>query len=243
MKQNLITILTVSVLVICFVLFFFTGYAVRGWVDQGRPVAAPQPQPTQPNQPAQQPTSTQQQLGGLVVPNVTADDDPARGAQNAALTFIEFSDFQCPFSKRYFDETLTTLLVYYGNKMRYVYRDFPLTSIHNKAQKAAEAAQCAFEQGKFWEYHDLLFKNQGKLELADLKAYALSLGLDEGKFNLCLESGKYAAEVQKDIQDGQTYGVKGTPTFFINGRMVVGAQPYATFKTVLDEELAKVAAR
>ena len=232
MKRNLITTaLTVAALVICFLGLFFAGYFARGWVDQRREVAAPQT------------TTTQQPLGSLVVPNVTVDDDPARGAQNAPLTFIEFSDFQCPYSKRYFDEILPMILSNYGDRIRYVYRDFPLSSIHPKAQKAAEAAQCAFEQGKFWEYHDMLFNNQEKLELADLKAYAVSLGLDEGTFNLCLESGKYAPEVQKDIQDGQSYGVQGTPTFFINGRKVIGALPYATFKAIIDEELAKVATR
>lgn len=224
---------TVVALAICLLLFFFAGFFARGWVDQ-RQVAAPQTPQTKP---------TQEPLGSLVVPNVVVDDDPARGALNAPLTFIEFSDFQCPYSKRYSDEILPMILSNYGDRIRYVYRDFPLSSIHPKAQKAAEAAQCAFEQGKFWEYHDLLFKNQGKLELADLKAYALSLGLDEGKFNLCLDSDKYAPEVQKDIQDGQTYGVTGTPTFFINGRKAIGALPYATFKTIIDEELAKVATR
>jgi len=231
MKQNLITVaITVTTLAVALA-FFFAGYFVRGWVDEGRQVAVPQAQPTV------------KPVGTLVVPNVSPDDDPALGPDNALVTIVQFSDFWCPYSKRYFDETLPMILSNYGDRVRYVYRDFPLGSIHPKAQKAAEAAQCAFEQGKFWEYHDMLYENQGELELADLKAYAVALGLDESAFNLCLDSDKYAHEVEKDVEDGKSYGVLGSPTFFINGRKVVGALPYATFQTIIDEELAKVGTR
>jgi len=185
----------------------------------------------------------QKPLGSLVVPNVSVDDDPVRGLKDAPVTIIEFSDFQCPYSKHYFDETLSMILSNYSDRIQYVYRDFPVASIHPNAPKTAEAAQCAFEQGKFWEYHDMLYKNQGKQELADLKAYAVVLGLDERAFNLCLDSGKYAGEVEKDVADGKSYGVYGSPTFFINGRKVVGALPYATFRTIIDEELSKVTTR
>ena len=185
----------------------------------------------------------QQPLGSLVVANVSVDDDPARGLKDAPVTIIEFSDFQCTYGKRYFDETLPMILSNYSDKIQYVYRDFPVGSIHPNSTKVAEASQCAFEQGKFWEYHDMLYKNQGKQELADLKAYAVVLGLDENAFNLCLDSGKYAGEVEKDVADGKSYGVYGSPTFFINGRKVVGALPYATFKTIIDEELSKVTTR
>jgi protein-disulfide isomerase len=171
---------------------------------------------------------------------VSADNDPALGPENAPVTIIQFSDFQCPFSKRYFDETEQLILSAYGDQVRYVFRDFPLTSIHPQAEKAAEAARCAFDQGKFWEYHDMLFQNQGALDVDSLKSYAAALGLDQTAFNLCLNSGKYAEEVEKDIEDARSYGVTGSPTLFINGRKVVGAQPYAVFQNIIEEELAKI---
>jgi protein-disulfide isomerase len=207
--------------------FFFGGYFVRGWVDGGQEAAV---LPTQTPVPA---------VGTLVVGNVSPDDDPARGPENAAVTIIEFSDFQCPYSGSYFNQTLPLILSNYGDKVRYVYRFFPLSSIHPEAEKAAEAAECAYEQGEFWEYHDILYQNQNALGITDLKAYAVELGLDESAFDLCLDSGKYADEVAKDVKDGQSYGVSGTPTFFVNGRKVVGALPYTTWQSVIDEELSK----
>jgi len=164
------------------------------------------------------------------------------------VTIIEFSDFQCPFCLRFWNETLPQIKQEYEGKVRFVYRDFPLTSIHEWAQKAAEAAECADDQNKFWEYHDLIFANQSALNqqldteglsavLTTFGGYASDLGLDTAAFNDCLDSGKYTSEVQKDVQDGQSYGVTGTPAFFINGQLVSGAQPFASFKTVIDAAL------
>lgn len=201
--------------------FFFSGFFARDWVNE---------------EPAQTPTPP---VGNLVVGNVSADDDPTLGSEDAPVTIIQFSDFQCPFSRRYFSETEQLILSAYGDQVRYVFRDFPLTSIHPQAEKAAEAAQCAFDQGKFWEYHGMLFQNQGALDADSLKSYAATLGLDQTAFNLCIDSGKYAEEVAKDIADGRSYGVLGSPTFFINGRKVVGALPYDTFQMVIEEELPK----
>jgi len=220
-----VTVATVAVALA----FFFAGFFVHDWLDEERGLS--------PSQPAVQP------LGALIVGNVSANDDPALGLEGAPLTIIQFSDYQCPFSKSYFDETEGLILSNYGDQVRYVFRDFPLVTIHPQAQKAAEAAQCAFDQGRFWQYHDMLFKYQNALEVADLKAYAAALGLDESAFNLCLDSSEYAQEVEKDIEDGQSYGVLGSPTFFINGRKVAGALPYSTFKTVIEEELAKATGR
>jgi len=231
-KRNYIMTAAVTVATIAIAMaFFFGGYFVRGWVQGNQEESG---------LPTQTPVSA---VGALVVGNVSADDDPARGPENALVTIIEFSDFQCPYSKRYFDETLPLILSNYGDQVRYVFRDFPLTSIHPQAEKAAEAAECAGEQGKFWEYHDMLFQNQKALEIIDLKAYAVELGLDESAFNFCLDSDKYADEVGKDIEDGKSYGVGGTPTVFINGRKVVGALPYTTWQSVIDEELAKASSR
>jgi len=152
---------------------------------------------------------------------------------------IEFSDFQCPFCKRFHDDTYDALRQKYGDKIHFVYRDFPLTSIHPEAMKAAEAADCANEQGKFWEMHDLIFSTQASIGVANSKQLAQQLGLDTDKFNQCLDSDKYAQEIQADLSDGNTYGVSGTPTFFINGVRVVGAQPLAAFTTIIDQELNK----
>jgi len=169
---------------------------------------------------------------------VSIDDDPQKGPSDAKATIIEFSDFQCPYCNRA-EPTLKQIFDEYGNNVRLVYRDFPL-SFHQYAQKAAEASQCAFEQGKYWEYHDVLYENQDKLDVASLKQYAKNLGLDTAKFDSCLDSGKYASEVQKDFQDGQAAGVSGTPAFFIldkDGEVVetiVGAQPFSSFKDAID---------
>jgi len=119
-----------------------------------------------------------------------------------------------------------------------VYRHFPL-SIHENAQKAAESSECAREQQKFWEYHDTLFENQQALDAASLKKYAADLKLDTKKFNDCLDSGKYEQQIQLDIQEGIAAGVSGTPTFFINGFPLVGAQPFSAFKQVIEQELSE----
>ncbi len=178
---------------------------------------------------------TKQPSGEDNVISVSVDDDPSIGPKDAPITIIEFSDFQCPFCARA-APTVKQILKEYDGKVRFVYRDFPL-SFHQNAQKSAEAAECADEQGKFWEYHDKLFENQNALEISNLKQYAKDLGLDSSKFDSCLDSGKYTKEVEKDTEDGQKYGVTGTPAFFINGKLVSGAQPFKNFATIIDSEL------
>jgi protein-disulfide isomerase len=171
---------------------------------------------------------------------LTAGDDPARGPADAPVTIVEFSDFQCPYCSRA-TATLKKLDAAYPGKIRLVYRDFPLVQIHPNAARAAEAAACANEQGKFWPMHDAMFEHQDKLAEADLKASAAALGLDAAAFNTCLDSGRHTAEWKKDAAEGDRYGVSSTPAFFINGRLVVGAQPYESFVRILDEELARSA--
>lgn len=168
---------------------------------------------------------------------VSADDDPAKGPEQAKVTVIEFSDFQCPFCKRA-RPTVQQLMDTYKDSVKYVFRDFPL-SFHQYSFKAHEAANCANAQGKFWEMYQKLFDSQSALEVKNLKGYAKELGLDTAAFDQCLDSGKFAAEVQKDIEDGVNAGVNGTPAFFINGIQVSGAQPFANFKTIIDKELKK----
>lgn len=149
------------------------------------------------------------------VQNVSTDDDPARGAANAAVTIVEFTDFQCPACAA-MHPVLEEVLKSYGDKVRFVVRDFPLNQ-HENAQKAAEAANAANEQGKFFEYIALLFQRQKALDVPSLKKYASELGLNRTRFDAALDRGTYAAEVQRDIEDGEMYGVGSTPTIFING--------------------------
>jgi protein-disulfide isomerase len=169
---------------------------------------------------------------------VEVGDNPARGPANAPVTIVEFSDFQCPYCSRA-TATLKKLEETYPGKIRLVFRDFPLVQIHPQAAKAAEAAGCADEQGRFWPLHDAMFSHQDKLQVADLKQYAVDLGLDAAKFNECLDSGRRAAEWKTDQSAGERYGVQSTPAFFINGRLVVGAQPYDQFVQIVEEELAR----
>lgn len=168
---------------------------------------------------------------------VDASSDPAKGPSDAPVTIVEFADFQCP-ACRTASQTLRRVQERYGAKVRVVFRDFPLP-IHKQAAKAAEAAACADEQGKFWEYHDKLFETQSALLVADLKQRASELGLDAKRFGECLESNKYAAEWQQDMADGRRYGISGTPTFFVNGRMVAGNPPVESFVEIVEEELAR----
>jgi protein-disulfide isomerase len=126
----------------------------------------------------------------------------------------------------------------YGDRIRLVYREYPLPN-HQNAKGASEAGQCAHEQGKFWPYHDKLFANQQRLTVPDLKQHAVDLGLDAARFNACVDSHKYASVVEKDIAMGNDAGVNGTPAFYINGRMISGAQPFETFKKMIDEELSR----
>jgi protein-disulfide isomerase len=163
---------------------------------------------------------------------------PVRGAANAPVTIVEFSDFECPFCKRA-TVTVASLLEKYPGKIKVVYRDFPLEKIHPLARRAAEAARCARDDGKFWEYHDVLFAQSPKLAPEELKQYAVQVGLDPAKFDACLASGVHRADVQSDIDEGERLGITATPMFFINGRSVRGAQPAETFARVIDDELTR----
>ncbi len=188
---------------------------------------------------------------------VSVDDDPVLGDKNAPLTLVEFSDFECPFCKRSFDQVLPELKKNYidTGKLKLVYRDFPL-SFHVNAHKEAEAAECARNQGDdttFFKFHDQIFtqttSNGTGLALSKLPLIAQRLGLNVEQFKQCLDSGKFSGEVDKDIADGTAAGVSGTPSWFIgqstkdgiiNGTLVVGAQPFSTFQAIIDEQLKKI---
>ncbi len=169
---------------------------------------------------------------------VSADGAPFKGAATAPVTLVEFTDFHCPFCKQV-QPTLAQLLAKYDGKVKLVYRDFPIDQLHPQARRAHEAARCANDQGRFWPYHDRLYANAPKGSPEDLRAYAREVGLDLPAFEQCFSSGKYQAAVQKDEDEGIRAGVTGTPAFFINGRLLSGAQPLEAFARLIDEELAR----
>jgi protein-disulfide isomerase len=168
---------------------------------------------------------------------VTYDPPRLRGSPSAPVIIVEFADFQCPFCRQV-EPTLKSLLAKYQGRLSFAYRDFPLADIHPQAESAAEACRCAGEQGKLWEYHDLLFADAPKLNRDGLLDRARVLKLDEKQFSACLSSGKYAAKIEEDRQRGINAGVNGTPGFFINGRFLSGAQPEAVFDRMIQAELA-----
>ena len=165
---------------------------------------------------------------------------PSMGPADAPITVVEFSDFQCPYCARS-AETVRQLVDKYPGKIRLVFQDLPLP-IHKEAPKAAEAAACAHDQGKFWEMHDRLFKNQNRLSIDDLKRHATDLGLNEPAFNACLDEGKHASAWQQSKTVAESYGVTGTPAFFVNGSPVLGAAPLQEFTSIVDDELARAEA-
>jgi protein-disulfide isomerase len=175
----------------------------------------------------------------MSAPRIDVNYDPARvrGNPKAPVMIVEFSDYQCPYCHQV-EPTVKALLAKYGDKVSLSYRDFPLTQIHSQAEIAAEASRCALEQGKFWEYHDQLF-TASKLEKDSLIGYARDLKLDERRFEGCLTSEKYKADIVKDLQDGRKSGITGTPGFFINGIEASGNQPQDAFARIIDDELSR----
>ncbi len=166
------------------------------------------------------------------------ENDAVKGPANAKVTIIEFSEFQCPYCKRG-KETVSEILEIYGEQVKLVFKHFPLTSIHPEAQKAAEATECAGDQGKFWEMHDWMFDNQKELAVDNLKTAAANLGMNSSEFDSCLDSGKYESKVKNDAEEAKRLGLSGAPAFFINDTLVSGAQPIEKFRGVIDAELAK----
>ena len=163
---------------------------------------------------------------------LATDDDPALGSVDAPLTLVEFGDFQCPYSAEE-SYLIRRLASQFGDSVRVIYRDFPLSDIHPEAALAAEAGGCASEQGAFWSYHDKLFANQSDLSRAALITYAGAVGMSTQKFESCLNSRRYKNEVAEDAAAGEAAGVYGTPTFFFNGQMVSGAVPEETLNQII----------
>lgn len=198
---------------------------VTGNTYQGQPAASPTPAPGQ-------------------KVDVSVGHFPVLGNKNAKVTVVEFGDFQCPFCGRFYTDVEKNLIKDYVNtgKVRFAFRSFAF--LGQESNWASEAAECASEQGKFWEYHNYLYENQsgenqGAFSKDNLKSFASTVGLNTSQFNTCLDSGKYAKNVTDDTDAGKKAGVSGTPTTFVNGQSVVGAQPYSSFKTLIDAELSK----
>jgi protein-disulfide isomerase len=222
---------SMAVLALFFMMSMFLGgkggtlLATNGGSNNTGTVVQPTPTPS-PTQPTNFPPAAD--------PAPVTGEDHIRGNVNAKVTLIEYSDFECPFCLRHLD-TLDQLLATYPNDVRLVYRHFPL-SFHPEAQKAAEASECAADQGKFWEMHDKIFEANagGDMGVDKWKQVASELGLNTNQFNTCLDSGEKADEVNADLQEGSLAGIGGTPGTFVNGQLIEGAVPFATFKQVVE---------
>lgn len=250
-KKSTYNRLIIGIIAALVVAAFLGGYLVGNLGPaKNSTVTFPTPIPTY--NPTPNPTVAPTQPSPQAKIAISIGNSPVMGNSTASITMVEFSDFQCPFCGAFFSQTFPQVEKNYidSGKIRFVFKNMPLTSIHPNALEAALAAQCANEQGKFWEYHDWLFTNQNSwvnLNNTDVaksfKQYASMLGLDTNSFNSCLSSEKYSTAVNKDEQDGTIYGVTGTPTFFIGNDQkgyatISGAQPFSVFQQQLDSELS-----
>jgi protein-disulfide isomerase len=227
-NQNLTISLLVAGLPMMLIVGLFIGYQVWGQ-DQ------PNPSVQQPVQPQQQGASDPTRRVEIPIDEF----DVARGPADAKVTMVEFTDYQCPYCQRYYIETFNRILEVYGDQIRYVMKDLPLVSIHPEAVPASIAAHCANEQDAFWEYHDQLFVQTQGLSAQSYQVYAENVGLNLSTFNDCLDTGSYDQAVMEDIDILTAVGAPlSTPTFFINGRYIAGAQPFENFAQIIDAELA-----
>jgi len=253
-KKSTYNNMLVAIIAAAAIATFFGGYSIGTFDDSDSGLTgeqlkeilsqiktAPTPQPAQQSR---QPSAPQ-------IFTVSLDDDPVKGNPDAPVTVVEFSDFQCPFCSRFFEQTLPLIQENYidTGKVKFVYKDLPLDSLHPNARSAHIAAECADEEGKFWEYHDVLFQKQAewqRLASSDLditlSQFAVDLGMQAASFESCMESQDIADEVNQDTLEAAKYGATGTPTFFIGNEKdgfikLVGAQPYAAFQRAIDEQL------
>jgi len=240
--------LIISIISVAIVSAFLGGYVIGGETAEPKEVIIRESiQNSQPRQTAQE------QFGPQIIRNISLDDDPMKGNPDASITIVEFSDFQCPFCAKFHENTLPQLDQNYisTGKVNFVYRDFPIQSIHPNAIPAALASECADDQGKFWEMHDVIFENQRVWQDLQIpqstdmfREYATEIGLNTDDFDSCMNSGKYIEEIGNDLEDGRLYGVTGTPGFFVGNEKIgftklIGAQPFSSFQRVIDEQLSK----
>jgi protein-disulfide isomerase len=177
--------------------------------------------------------------GGNAASSASAKDDPSWGPANAKVTVVEFADFECPYCRRWYSTVYDRLYQTYSEQVRFVYRDFPLISLHPNAHAAAVAADCAGAQGRYWDYFRLLYGDSRGLGNAQYLAYAQEAGLNVSEFSSCISSNKYDNEIDLDIQDGERLGVNGVPAFFVNDQLISGMQPFETFQQAIEKELKK----
>lgn len=199
---------------------------IEDYVEEQTGQRAPNPTPSAPAEPVE----------------VGEGDGIVKGDPDAPVTIVEFSDYQCPFCKRHVDETYPLIEEQYidTGQVRYVFRDFPLTSIHPRAIPAANAARCVLDAGDlddYWAYHDILFKNQSNLSDDALKTYAQQVDVNAETVGECIDEGRFVDAVNADLADGQSLGVTGTPASFVNGRLVSGAQPFGVFQAAIEQAL------
>ena len=216
--------------VLAFSVGVLVGYIVWGRVPTALQVTDAPAQAQAPDDTAANPAFTRY--------DIPTEGYPSLGPEDAEIVLVEFSDFQCPYCQRWHEQVYQPLLAAYPGQIRVVYRNLPLTSIHPDAMSAAVAAMCAQDQASFWQFHDKLFSGEYGLGRSAYTQYATDLGLDTNAFNTCLDSGKFDDFIQQDMNFSLNLGVQSTPTFFINGLAVVGAQPIDVFKQVINKELA-----
>jgi len=225
-----------SVLVVlAFAVGILVGYVAWGrgtTVTAAAPAAVAAQQPSGPVVEAPQPTQSP-----YTRYEIPTEGYPSLGPDDAEIVIVEFSDYQCPFCRRFHDETYQQLLDAYPGQIRFVYRNLPLTSIHPSAMPAAIASLCANDQNKYWEFHEKLFSSETLDEVTYIQ-YATDLGLDVETFTACLTSGSHDEFIQQDMNFSLDLGVQSTPTFFVNGLAIVGAQPLVNFQQIIDKELA-----
>jgi protein-disulfide isomerase len=247
-KEDTITItktqlwqLISGVLVVLLAISVYTGGFGFGGEETAEVTekAAAQLQPSQPTQPTQ-PTQPSAPPTAQARGEVTVDDRFGIGEEDAPVIMIEFTDYQCPFCGRFYSQTLGQIKSEYveTGKVKLYIKDFPLDSIHPQARPAANAARCAAEQDKFWEYHNLLFENQQSLSDVNYKKWAADLGLDEEQFSSCYDDRKYDDAITADFTQGSAAGIRGTPGFIINGQIISGAQPFENFKQIIEAALS-----
>jgi len=240
--------LIMAIILVAIVSSFLGGYVVGGETAEPKEVII-----RETVQDSQAKQTTQTQTSPQVIKNVSFDDDPMKGNPDAEITIVEFSDFQCPFCARFHTQTLPLIEQNYisTGKVNFVYRDFPIQGIHPNAVPAAVASECADDQGKFWEMHDMIFENQKNwqdLQIAQsaslFREYAIEIGLNTDEFDSCMTSGKHLEEIQNDLNDGRAYGVTGTPGFFVGNEKIGfikinGAQPFSSFQRVIEQQLVR----
>lgn len=209
--------------VIAFALGLAMGYLI--WGAGAQPSAAQVLEVEAPAEPA-------------FVLDIPTEGFPSEGPDDAPIVIVEFSDFECPFCTKWHNETYLPLREKYPDQIKLVYRNFPLIGLHANAYLAAEAAMCAGDQDRYWDYHEALFESKNGMGEAAFKGYAAELGLDTADFNDCLDSRKYEEFVKDDMNYAASIGVQSTPTFYVNGQPVIGAQPFAVFDQIIQAELA-----